>query len=391
MKYRLDRYGRKISQLGYGCMRFSKKGNDIDYEKAEKEVLLAIENGINYFDTAYIYSGSEECLGRILDENKCRDKIYIATKLPQYIVRSAATIDKIFNKELSRLRTEYIDYYLMHMFTDYAEWEHLKALGIEGWIKRQKEEGRIRNIGFSYHGDTEMFLKILDAYDWDFCQIQYNYLDEHTQAGKRGLQAAASKGIPVIIMEPLRGGKLVNLPDKAKEKLASSSKGYTPAELGLRWLWNQPEVTCVLSGMNSKDMVNENISIASDAQPRHLTEEDMEIVEQIKQIIREREKVGCTGCRYCMPCPKGVDIPGNFYYYNLMYMEKKSSARFEFAQNMGLRKEPGFASQCIGCGKCEKHCPQHINIREKLKEADRDLRPLRYKIGINAARKIMIK
>ena len=391
MNYRPDKYGNKISQLGYGCMRFSKKGNAIDYEKAEREILLAIEKGVNYFDTAYIYPGSEECLGRILDENKCRDKVYIATKLPQYIMRSAAAIDKTFNEELSRLRTEYIDYYLMHMFTDYAEWEHLKSFGIEDWIKRQKAEKRIRNIGFSYHGETEMFLKILNAYDWDFCQIQYNYLDEHTQAGKRGLQAAAEKGIPVIIMEPLRGGKLVNLPDKAKEELASGGKGYTPAVLGLRWLWNQPEVTCVLSGMNSEDMLNENIRIASEAEPRHLTEEDMEIIEHIKQIIREREKVGCTGCRYCMPCPKGVDIPGNFYYYNLMYMEKKSPARLEFVQNMGLRKEPGFASQCVGCGKCEQHCPQHINIREKLKEADRDLRPLHYKIGINAVRTIMIR
>ena len=391
MQYRLDRYGNQISQLGYGCMRFSRKGNAIDYEKAEREVMLAIGNGVNYFDTAYIYPGSEECLGRILDENKCRDRVCIATKLPQYIIRSAAAIDKTFNEELSRLRTDHIDYYLMHMFTDYAEWEHLKALGIEEWIKRQKAEGRIRNIGFSYHGETEMFLKILDAYDWDFCQIQYNYLDEHTQAGRRGLQAAAERGIPVIIMEPLRGGKLVNLPDKAKEILASDSKGYTPAELGLRWLWNQQEVTCVLSGMNSEDMVNENIRIASEAEPGHLTEEDMEIVERIRRIIREREKVGCTGCRYCMPCPKGVDIPGNFYYYNLMYMEKKSSARFEFAQNMGLRKEPGFASQCIGCGKCEEHCPQHISIREKLKEADHDLRPLPYKIGIHAARKILIR
>ena len=234
MRYRLDRYGNQISQLGYGCMRFSRKGNGIDYEKAEKEVLLAIEKGVNYFDTAYIYPGSEECLGRILDENKCRDKVYIATKLPQYIMRSSAAIDKTFNEELSRLRTDHIDYYLMHMFTDYAEWEHLKALGIEGWIERQKAEGHIRNIGFSYHGETEMFLRILDAYDWDFCQIQYNYLDEHTQAGKRGLQAAAEKGIPVIIMEPLRGGKLVNLPDKAKEILASDSKGYTPAEVLVR-------------------------------------------------------------------------------------------------------------------------------------------------------------
>ena len=391
MKYRFDRYGNQISQLGYGCMRFTKKGNTIDYDKAKKEVLLAIEKGVNYFDTAYIYPGSEECLGRILDESKCRDKVYIATKLPQYIIRSSAAIDKTFNEELSRLRTDYIDYYLMHMFTDYAEWEHLKTLEIEDWIKRQKTEGRIRNIGFSYHGDTEMFLKILEAYDWDFCQIQYNYLDEHTQAGRRGLKAAAEKGIPVIIMEPLRGGKLVNLPDKAKEVLAADSKGYTPAELGLRWLWNQPEVSCVLSGMNSEDMVNENIRIASEAEPGHLTDEDLKVVEQIKQIIREREKVGCTGCRYCMPCPKGVDIPGNFYYYNLMYMEKKASARFEFAQNMGLRKEPGFASQCIGCGKCEKHCPQNINIREKLKEADRNLRPLPYKIGIGAARKFIIR
>lgn len=389
MKYRPDRYGNPISQLGYGCMRFTRKGSGIDYEKAEKEVLLAIEKGVNYFDTAYIYPGNEECLGWILEKNHCRDKVNIATKLPQYLLRSAAAIDKTFREEFSRLRTDYIDYYLMHMFTDYAEWERLQKLGIEQWIARQKEEGRIRYIGFSYHGDTEMFLKILDAYDWDFCQIQYNYLDEHTQAGKTGLQAAAKKGIPVIIMEPLRGGKLVNLPEQAKQVLASHGKGYTPAELGLRWLWNQPEVTCVLSGMNSEEMVNENIRIASKTEPGHLTEEDMEIVARIRQIIRQREKVGCTGCRYCMPCPKGVDIPGNFHYYNLMYMEKKSSARKEFARNMGLRKEPGFATQCVGCGLCEKHCPQHLPIRQKLKEADRDLRPLPYKIGIQVARKIM--
>lgn len=389
MKYRPDRHGNPISQLGYGCMRFTRKGSGFDYEKAEKEVLLAIEKGVNYFDTAYIYPGNEECLGRILEKNHCRDKVNIATKLPQYLLRSATAIDKTFREELSRLRTDHIDYYLMHMFTDYAEWVRLQNLGIEQWIARQKEEGRIRYIGFSYHGDTEMFLKILDAYDWDFCQIQYNYLDEHTQAGKTGLQAAAKKGIPVIIMEPLRGGKLVNLPEQAKQVLASHGKGYTPAELGLRWLWNQPEVTCVLSGMNSEEMVSENIRIASKTEPGHLTEEDMEIVARIRQIIRQREKVGCTGCRYCMPCPKGVDIPGNFHYYNLMYMEKKSSARKEFARNMGLRKEPGFATQCVGCGLCEKHCPQHLPIRQKLKEADRDLRPLPYKIGIQVARKIM--
>lgn len=384
MLYRPDRKGRPISQLGYGCMRFTRKGSGIDYEKAEREVLLAIEQGVNYFDTAYIYPGSEECLGRILAENHCRDKVYIATKLPQYVLRTAAAVEKTFREELERLRTDYIDYYLMHMFTDYTQWERLRALGIEDWIARKKAEGSIRSIGFSFHGDTQMFLKILNAYDWDFCQIQYNYLDEHTQAGRVGLQAAARKGIPVIIMEPLRGGKLVNLPEKARKVL----KNYSPAELGLRWLWNQPEVTCVLSGMNSEEMVKENIRVASEAQPGHLTGEDLEMVETIKGIIREQEKVGCTGCRYCMPCPKGVDIPGIFHYYNLMYMEKKAPARFEFARNVGLRKEPGFATQCVGCGLCESHCPQHLPIRQKLKEADRDLRPLPYKIAIAIARKV---
>lgn len=392
MQYRQDKQGRAISQLGFGCMRFARKGGSIDYEKAEALILQAIEQGVNYFDTAYIYPGSEELLGRVLAENHCRDKVYIATKLPQYMMRTPQAIDKTFREELARLRTDHVDYYLMHMFTDYAEWENLQRLGIEEWIAARKAEGSVGSIGFSYHGDTEMFLKLLDAYDWDFCQIQYNYLDENTQAGRRGLQAAAAKGIPVVIMEPLRGGKLVNLPGKAKQALAEDPHGYTPAELGLRWLWDQPEVTCVLSGMNTAEMVAENIRIASEAVPGHFTAEDHTVVERIRTIIREREKVGCTGCRYCMPCPKGVDIPGNFFYYNLMYMEgKKSAARFEFAQSMGMRKEPGFATQCIGCGKCEQHCPQHLPIRQLLKQADRDLRPLPYKVGINVARKILIK
>ncbi len=391
MLYRKDRYGNDISQLGYGCMRFTKKGTAVDYEKTKSEIVHAIEAGVNYFDTAYIYPGSEEALGRILEESGQRKNVNIATKLPQYLMRSKEQIEKTFKEELSRLRTDYIDYYLMHMFTDYSEWEHLNTLEIKQWIEDKKASGAIRNIGFSYHGDTEMFLKILNSYDWDFCQIQYNYLDENSQAGRKGLMAAAEKGIPVVIMEPLRGGKLVNLPDKAKQLLAASDKGYTPAELGLKWLWNQPQVTCVLSGMNSMEMLDENVRIASNTNAGDFNEDDFTLVEQIKTIIKEREKVGCTGCRYCMPCPKGVDIPGNFHYYNLMYMEKKSAARFEFAQNMGLRKEPGFASQCIGCGKCEQHCPQHISIREKLKEADRDLRPLPYKIGIDIARKVLIK
>ena len=390
MRYRKDRYGNEISQLGFGCMRFTKKGTQIDYEKAEREILHAIECGVNYFDTAYAYMGSEECLGRILEENGVRDKVNIATKLPQYLMKSLKAIDKTFREELSRLRTDHVDYYLMHMFTDLSEWERLRSYGIEQWISDRKAEGSIRQIGFSYHGDTEMFLRILNAYDWDFCQVQYNYLDETSQAGREGVRAAAEKGIPVMIMEPLRGGKLVNLPVGARRELRESGTGFSAAELGLRWLWDQSEVTCVLSGMNSMEMLDENIRIASDAAPGDFTDTHRALIERVIRIIREKEKVGCTGCRYCMPCPKGVDIPGTFYYYNLIYIEgKKTGVRFEYARNVGLQKDPGFASACVRCGKCETHCPQHISIREMLRKADRDLRPLPYRIGIAVARKAM--
>ena len=391
MKYRKDKNGVEISQLGYGCMRFTKKGGSIDYAKAEKEVMYAIEHGVNYLDTAYLYSGSEECLGKILANNNVRDKVKIATKLPQYLMHSEGQIEKTFNEELKRLQTDQIDYYLMHMFTEITEWENLKSLGIEDWIARHKADGSIKNIGFSYHGDSAMFLRILDAYDWDFCQIQYNYLDETTQAGRLGLETAAEKGIPVIIMEPLRGGKLVNLPDDAETVMKKSRPDYSPAEWGLRWLWDQPGVTCVLSGMNSMEMVEENIRIASDAEVGSFTEDDFGVIAEVKRIIHAKEKVGCTGCRYCMPCPKGVDIPTIFYYYNLMYLDKKMSARFNYAQVIGTRKEPGFATQCVECGKCEQHCPQHINIREMLKEADKDLRPVPFKVGTAVAKQFMTK
>ena len=388
MKYRPDKNGTMISQLGYGCMRFTKKGPNIDFAKAEREVMRAIESGVNYFDTAYLYPGSEACLGEILQKHHCRDKVLIATKLPQIMIRSAKAIEKTFQEELARLQTDYVDYYLMHMFTDPRDWKKLQSFGIEEWIRKHKEDGSIRNIGFSFHGDSDTFLQVLDLYDWDICQIQYNYLDETSQAGRIGLQAAADKGIPVVIMEPLRGGKLVNIPKKAKDALQQSALGYTPAELGLRWLWNQPEVTCVLSGMNSMEMVEENIRIAADAEAGDFGEAEFALVDQIKGIIRAKEKVGCTGCRYCMPCPAGVDIPGNFYFYNLMYLEKKNAARVEFVQNMGLQQEPGFASQCIGCGKCETQCPQKIDIRTELKKADRHLRPLPFKAAIGVVRAI---
>ena len=392
MQYRKDKYGKDLSILGYGCMRFSKKGGGIDVDKAEKEILKAYENGVNYFDTAYVYSGSEAALGEILSRNNLRDKVNIATKLPQYLIGNGAGLEKYFKEELSRLKTDYIDYYLMHHLTDVAMWEKLKAVGIIDWIKEKKESGVIRNIGFSYHGNTENFLKILNDYDWDFCQIQYNYLDEVSQAGRKGLEEASLKGIPVVIMEPLRGGKLVNmLPESAKKAMAESGREWSPAEWALRWLFNQKEVTVVLSGMNSEEMVEENCHIASSATAGELTSSDFEAIDKIKKGIKEKEKVGCTGCRYCMPCPKGVDIPGIFNCYNFMYTENKWEGRFQFAQTVGLTKEPAFASQCIGCGKCEKHCPQNIPIREKLKEADKALRPWPFKIGIGIARKFMFR
>ncbi|MBR3203673.1 MAG: aldo/keto reductase [Solobacterium sp.] len=392
MQYRTDKNRNRLSILGFGCMRFTKKGNAIDVDKAEREIMAAYNNGVNYFDTAYVYPGSEAAIGEIFERNHIRDKINIATKLPQYLISSAAAIDRYFNEELARLRTDHVDYYLMHHVTDVAMWEKLKAVGILDWIKEKKASGAIRNIGFSYHGNTENFLKVLNDYDWDICQIQYNYLDEVTQAGKDGLKAAYEKGIPVVIMEPLRGGKLVNmLPEGAKKAMEASEHNWSPAEWGLRWLYNQPEVTVVLSGMNSEEMVLENCRTASETPEGSLTPDDFAVLEVVKEKIREKEKVGCTGCRYCMPCPKGVDIPGIFRCYNAMYTESKSQGRFQFAQTVGLTKEPAFATQCIQCGKCEQHCPQSLPIREKLKEADKALRPLPYKIGIDIVRAFMFR
>jgi len=391
MRYRKDRQGNPVSQLGYGCMRFSRSGVSIDIGKAERELLAAVDAGVNYFDTAYLYPGSEDALGRVVERNGLRDRIHIATKLPQYSTHTMAAVEKTFREELRRLRTDRVDYYLMHMFTDLREWDVLRSLGIEEWIEARKAEGSIGAVGFSYHGDTDMFLRILDAYDWDMCQIQYNYMDETSQAGRRGLQAAAAKGIPVVIMEPLRGGKLARLPAPAAKVFEETGRGWSPAQWGLRWLWNQPEVTCVLSGMNSMEMVEDNCAAASDAEPGTFTAADFEAIDAVRTILRKSERVGCTGCRYCMPCPKGVDIPGIFHYYNLMGMQGKIETRFEFARNVGMRQNPGFADLCVRCGKCEQHCPQHLLIRDKLREADRALRPFPYNTGISLARRFMIK
>lgn len=376
MQYRTTKDGTEISILGYGCMRFTANGSKIDIVKAERELMASINAGVNYYDTAYIYPGSEEALGRILEKNNCRNKVYIADKLPYYLIKSASAIDKYFSEQLKRLRTDYIDFYLMHMLSDIKSWERMKSLGIEEWIENHKAEGSIRQIGFSFHGDTNTFIELLDAYDWDFCQIQYNYLDEHTQAGRIGLEYAESKGIPVIIMEPLRGGKLVNnIPEPAKKLIADYPIKRSAAEWAFRWLWNQTGVTCVLSGMNSMEMLEENLRVADSVSAGEFSEKDFSLIGQVKEIINKYAKVGCTGCGYCMPCPGGVDIPAAFNCYNRMFLEKKNSVRLQYIQITSFKKDRSDMTKCIGCGKCEKHCPQHIEIRRELKNAKRALLP----------------
>ncbi|MBP3655405.1 MAG: aldo/keto reductase [Clostridia bacterium] len=381
MNYRRDKYGNEISMLGFGCMRFSSTMGRIDVQKAEKEIMAAYRAGVNYFDTAYIYPGSEALLGEVLERNGIRDKVKIATKLPHYLIKSREGIEKIFREELSRLRTDHVDVYLMHMLTDVQTWEKLKALGIVEWLEEKKKSGQIRQVGFSYHGHTDMFCRMVDAYDWDMCLIQYNYLDEHTQAGRRGLQYAHAKGLPVFIMEPLRGGKLVShLPEEARRVMAAHSVQHTPAQWAFRWLFDQKEVTCVLSGMNSVEMVEDNAATASDTQAGSLTAEDQQMLAQVVAAIGSSMKVGCTGCGYCMPCPKGVDIPGTFAAYNHCFTEGKSTGMWEYVKCTALRKDSTAASNCVGCGKCEQHCPQGIAIREELKAASRTLESPLYKI-----------
>jgi predicted aldo/keto reductase-like oxidoreductase len=380
MNYREDKYGNKLSILGFGCMRFTTKLGKIDLEKAEKEVMLAYNNGVNYFDTAYIYPGSEAALGEILKRNNIRDKVNIATKLPHYLVKSYDDLDKIFNEELKRLQTDYVDYYFMHMLTDVSTWNRLAEMGIIEWIESKKVSGKIRQVGFSYHGNSKMFCELCDAYSWDFCMIQYNYMDEYSQAGRNGLNYAYKKGLAVIIMEPLRGGRLVkNLPEKAIKVFEKSDKKYTPVQWALRWLWNQPEITVVLSGMNSTEMVEDNVKTASSVSVGEFSQVDEEMLKDVVKEINAKIKVNCTGCAYCVPCPKNVDIPGAFSAYNRKYTDGTFTALKEYFMCTVLRSNSTAASNCIGCGKCEKHCPQAIEIREKLKEVKKELEGPVYK------------
>ncbi|MBE6031712.1 MAG: aldo/keto reductase [Clostridiales bacterium] len=381
MNYRSDKYGNQISILGFGCMRFPQVMGKINMKETEAEIMEAFRSGVNYYDTAYIYPGSEAALGEILEKNGIREQVYIATKLPHYLIRSREGMEKKFQEQLKRLRTDHIDYYLMHMLSDVETWEKLKGLGILEWLEEKQKAGQIRQVGFSYHGNSDTFCKLLDAHDWDFCQIQYNYMDENSQAGRRGLNHAYEKGIPVVIMEPLRGGKLVkNLPEEAKKIFRNYPVKHTPAQWAFRWLWNQPEITCVLSGMNSMEMVKDNIETASTTAPGDLGPEEEKMLKDVVKAINSKMKVGCTGCGYCMPCPANVDIPGTFAAYNRRYSEGKFWALVDYAMCTALRKNTTAASNCIGCGKCETHCPQGIQIRKELENARKELEGPLYKV-----------
>lgn len=377
----------KLSILGYGCMRFTKRGGVTDQQKAESELLYALEAGVNYFDTAYIYPGSEAALGKFLSKGY-RDKVNIATKLPHYLIKSYDDIEKYFQIQLSRLQTDYIDYYLMHMLSDITKWEKLKKLGIEQWIQDKKKSGQIKNIGFSFHGGTNSFIELVDAYDWDFCQIQFNYMDEHSQAGLKGLKYASSKNLAVIIMEPLKGGRLANnLPKEAQKLFLSAEPKRSPAEWGLRWVMNHPEVTVVLSGMNDMSQIKENVALANEIKPNSMSAEELDLIKKVKKVINEKTKVPCTGCAYCMPCPNGVDIPVCFKSYNDIYSDSWFVGFKEYIMCTTLRADPSNASKCVKCGRCEQKCPQGIKIINELQNVKKKLENPIYKIAKKVTRK----
>lgn len=390
MQYRVDpRTGRRLSVLGLGCMRFP--GNvpgRPDQRRAEAIIERAVERGVNYLDTAYLYPGNEAVVGAALEHLGLRDQVFLATKLPHASCKDEADLDRIFNEQLRRLRTDRIDYYLIHNITSPAQWTRLVGLGIEAWIARQKAEGRIGAIGFSYHGSAGDFSLVLDAYDWDFCQIQYNYANERYQAGTAGLVAAAGRGLAVFVMEPLLGGRLAGkLPasarrifDQAVDRMVGEGPGAveltTPAAWGLSWVWDHPEVTMVLSGMTSPEMVDENAHIATAALPGALSAAQHEAVARVLQVFERSNRVPCTGCNYCMPCPRGINIPGCFAAYNASFAHSWFTGVSQYFTASAVRTgSPKLASNCVRCGACLSHCPQHIEIPDRLLDVRRRLTP----------------
>jgi predicted aldo/keto reductase-like oxidoreductase len=375
MLYRtVPKTGDKLSILGFGCMRLPKKGGKIDVERATRQIRSAIDRGVNYIDTAVPYHNgeSEPFLGQAL-AGGYREKVFLATKLPPWQVHSAEDMDRILDAQRERLRTDNIDYYLVHSL-DGRSWEKMKRLGVTEFLDRAKADGRIINAGFSFHGDIAAFKEIVDAYPWEFCQIQYNILDEHNQAGTEGLEYAAERGLAVIIMEPLRGGRLTSrIPTPVKEIYDGAEVRRTAAEWALRWVWDHDEVTVVLSGMNDEAHIDENLATAGTALPHSLDSEEHALIDRVKETYRSLMKVDCTGCNYCMPCPHGVNIPACFSFYNNFHMfENKTETKVMYLGRLGgILGTEAYAGMCKACGKCEKTCPQHLPIRDLLSDVSR--------------------
>jgi predicted aldo/keto reductase-like oxidoreductase len=400
MQYRVNKKsGDRLSILGFGCMRFPRSFGGIDMRLTESLVSKAVEGGVNYFDTAFIYPGSEEALGAALARTGLRDRVSIATKLPLVLCRSGKDFDKFFGKSLERLKTDHIDYYLLHMLTGVVQWERFKQWGIEDWIGEKKKQGRIREAGFSFHGSRDEFLGLLDVYPWDFCQIQYNYWDENFQAGKTGLKKAAER-MPVIIMEPLLGGKLANPPPAAADVFRGAGPGgpgteagpLSPAAWALNWLWNQEEPTVVLSGMSAPAQLEENLALAEKARPSMLGEAERDVYRRAVEALNRACKIRCTGCNYCMPCPRHVNIPGCFSAYNTSFSMGFILGMQQYTTSITITAEKwGSPAQCVKCGKCESHCPQNLPIIRHLEEVRRRMEPFLFRWVVAAIRGILIR
>ena len=394
MLYReVPKNGDKLSVLGYGCMRLPVRMQSINQKLAERQILYAMDQGVNYFDTAYPYhSGkSEPFLGKVLSKNGCRDDVKIATKLPHWMAQSKADMDKILDEQLAKLKTDRIDYYLIHALNGEL-WETAKHNGVIAFMDDALKKGKIINAGFSFHGLAEDFNGIVDEYDWTFCQIQYNYLDTKNQAGTAGLQYAASKDMAVIVMEPLRGGNLAKKPPPSVQDIwARADHKKPPVAWSLGWIWNHPEVTVVLSGMNNDDHINENLALAEKALPGSFSEKEVSLVEEAAAEFRKVMRIGCTGCQYCMPCPAGVNIPSCFECYNSKHAFKDRGAKMMYLfQNGGLVTDNvTMASVCVQCEQCLEKCPQHLPIPDLLKEVEADMEGFMTKPVIWLGKKVM--